>query len=388
MLGGATVASVGLLPVAIRLGGDMMYDLSDAFGDFSESLSEVASDIKDVLAPAVAGVNDVLPDATSDMGDFVGFMSTFATDMVVYSASTAIAGIAATIDKFLGHFLTDPIKHLSDEMADQKKKMETLVTNLRDVIPLINDATSLMTEYNDAMDKFNDESGLNGGLSGLVSTMIEIGVKLFKQGWTTISEFVGNAVSVAIRIFKDGWSTISDFVGTSVSTAVKLTKNGWSSLSSFVGNSVSVSISLAKDGWTSVKSWLGDLTAKLNITFPKFRLKWDTTTVAGFAVKYPSGIETYARGGFPDMGQLFIAREAGPEMVGSIGSRTAVANNDQIVEAVSRGVYDAVVSAMGQTGGAQVVEAKVNDKVLFEVVVDRNRQETMRTGYSPLLGGV
>lgn len=97
---------------------------------------------------------------------------------------------------------------------------------------------------------------------------------------------------------------------------------------------------------------------------------------------------TYAQGGFPADGEMFIAREAGPEMVGSIGNRTAVANNDQIVESVSRGVYQAVVSAMGQSGGTQVVEAKVNDKVLFEVVVDRNRRETMRTGASPLLGGV
>ena len=96
----------------------------------------------------------------------------------------------------------------------------------------------------------------------------------------------------------------------------------------------------------------------------------------------------YAAGGFPTDGEMFIAREAGPEMVGTIGSRTAVANNDQIVESVSKGVYQAVASAMGQSGGTQVVEAKVNDKVLFEVLVDRNRQETMRTGYSPLLGGV
>ena len=99
-------------------------------------------------------------------------------------------------------------------------------------------------------------------------------------------------------------------------------------------------------------------------------------------------ISEFGDGGFPTTGQMFIAREAGPEIVGSIGNRTAVVNNDQIVESVSRGVYQAVVSAMGQSGGTQVVEAKVNDKVLFEVVVDRNRRETMRTGASPLLGGV
>ena len=98
--------------------------------------------------------------------------------------------------------------------------------------------------------------------------------------------------------------------------------------------------------------------------------------------------KAYAGGGFPDAGQMFVAREAGPELVGSIGGRTAVANNDQIVDSVAQGVYRAVVQANGQSGGNQVIEAKVNDKVLFEVVVNRNKQETMRTGYNPLLGGV
>ena len=42
----------------------------------------------------------------------------------------------------------------------------------------------------------------------------------------------------------------------------------------------------------------------------------------------------YASGGFPDTGELFIARESGAEMVGTIGNRTAVANNDQIVEGI------------------------------------------------------
>ena len=48
----------------------------------------------------------------------------------------------------------------------------------------------------------------------------------------------------------------------------------------------------------------------------------------------------------PIYSQLFIAREAGPELVGTIGGRTAVANNDQIVDSVSRGVFDAVRSAL------------------------------------------
>lgn len=60
-------------------------------------------------------------------------------------------------------------------------------------------------------------------------------------------------------------------------------------------------------------------------------------------------IPTFADGGFVDQGQLFIAREAGAEMVGSIGKKTAVANNDQIVEGISAGVSianDGVIAAI------------------------------------------
>lgn len=49
----------------------------------------------------------------------------------------------------------------------------------------------------------------------------------------------------------------------------------------------------------------------------------------------------FAEGGFPKIGQLFIAREAGPELVGQMGNRTAVANNAQIVDGISAGVYQA-----------------------------------------------
>ena len=52
-------------------------------------------------------------------------------------------------------------------------------------------------------------------------------------------------------------------------------------------------------------------------------------------------IPAYASGGFPEQGQLFVAREAGAEMVGSIGRRTAVANNDQIVAGIANGVAEA-----------------------------------------------
>ena len=67
--------------------------------------------------------------------------------------------------------------------------------------------------------------------------------------------------------------------------------------------------------------------------------------------KFSYAVEGYATGfasgGFPDTGELFVAREAGPELVGTIGGKTAVANNNQIVEGIAsanEGVVNAVYS--------------------------------------------
>lgn len=88
-----------------------------------------------------------------------------------------------------------------------------------------------------------------------------------------------------------------------------------------------------------------------------FHISFDGLTILGKElipafevelIKIPN-IPKFANGGFVDEGQLFIAREAGAEMVGSMNNHTAVANNDQIVEGIREGVYEAVVAAMANT---------------------------------------
>lgn len=67
------------------------------------------------------------------------------------------------------------------------------------------------------------------------------------------------------------------------------------------------------------------------------------------------GLKKYADGGFPDYGDLFIANEAGPELVGTIGNRTAVANSSSIETAI----YNAVRSAMSDSTGGQSADIHV-----------------------------
>lgn len=96
-------------------------------------------------------------------------------------------------------------------------------------------------------------------------------------------------------------------------------------------------------------------------------------------------IPTFADGGFVDQGQLFIAREAGAEMVGSIGGHTAVANNDQIVEGIASGVRaanDDMITVMYQMAQSIIAAIQEQDGDIYldahrvgtRVTIEQNRQ--------------
>ena len=126
-----------------------------------------------------------------------------------------------------------------------------------------------------------------------------------------------------------------------------------------------------KEKWESMKKWWDGLGLKFpSISIGKFHITYDKD---GFASKLwktlgfdgTPNISFYAGGGFPETGELFMARENGiNEMVGKIGNRSTVANNDQIVEAVSAGVADGVMQAMmAVMGGSQQNQAPVIENV-------------------------
>ena len=99
-------------------------------------------------------------------------------------------------------------------------------------------------------------------------------------------------------------------------------------------------------------------------------------------------IDFRAGGGFPDTGQMFIAREAGPELVGRIGRRTAVANNDQIVQGIASAVRSAMVGVNNPNGGGTTritVQNVLNGKAIGESVIEYHNGKVKQTGHSPLL---
>ena len=155
----------------------------------------------------------------------------------------------------------------------------------------------------------------------------------------------------------------------------------------FVDKSATISVKGTIDG--NVKTIKSLLDAKVSKVF-SFIAKGSAITMTP-AYQAEGGlfvngswkpITAAAGGGAFSMGQMFVAREAGPELVGTIGGHTAVMNNDQIVSSVADGVYKAVLSAFSHTGGDKNVNIVLEGDAqgLFRVIRTEARNYTNATG--------
>jgi len=89
-----------------------------------------------------------------------------------------------------------------------------------------------------------------------------------------------------------------------------------------------------------------------------------------------AGISLKADGGFIDAGEMFVAREAGPELVGRIGSKTAVANNDQIVDSIAKGL-----AMSGINGSTNVtIKADADTQGLLDFINFKQQEKNRQYG--------
>lgn len=145
--------------------------------------------------------------------------------------------------------------------------------------------------------------------------------------------FTGVGIPLGLGMLIEGGASLAQSRDPDWNSIFTPIKNAWAAISNWWNTSVQPII----DNWKN----------KINNIFSGAK----SVSVSGGGGSGRSGsfgkVSLKANGGFVSSGELFAARESGPEMVGTIGGRTAVANNDQIVEAVSAGVARAVASVMG-----------------------------------------
>lgn len=204
------------------------------------------------------------------------------------------------------------------------------------------------------------------------------------QQWRGLKTWFENNVSTPI---KTTWNTACTTITTRVQTAKDKITGMFGNVGKWFEDNITSPISTKITGaWDKVKNfWSNTITPGIQNAAATvsnlFSGGVGGNLVSNIFKKKGNKVGAYASGGFVTSGDLFMAREAGPELVGSIGGRTAVANNDQIVEAVSDGVYRAMaplVSGIGKGDTRVYLDGR-------EITAGQNRRNRM---YGAALSGV
>lgn len=146
---------------------------------------------------------------------------------------------------------------------------------------------------------------------------------------------------------------------------------------------------IVKDAIDKIKGFFNFQWKFPDITIPHFGIDWDASGVVGQAFQklgFPGlpklKVDWYAEGGFPDKGQLFIANEREPELIGSMGNRSVVANNRQITEGIAEATYGAfrqAFSEMGDSFGGDTL-VYVGDTQITDIITKKKRIQDKRFG--------
>lgn len=262
-------------------------------GGFAE---EAITNAKAYFAPFIAEAGGSIP-----KGIFDGMI---AFDAIGKFTKWVSENIVAPIDnEFEKHFGTRPVGAFIEAI---RSTVEPILTGIatwikENVIDYLAEKCRLMGIdmegfLSDPWNALKDLVLGNGSTSGILSDILTNLDTWAGNIWTEISPSVNESARQIGTAFGQG---IVDY------------------FNSTIAGKLIATVSIVVPGTSANKSWAKNIALKIS-------------NVLGFA-----------EGGYPEMGQLFIAREAGPELVGQMSGRTAVANNAQIVQGISAGVEGA-----------------------------------------------
>lgn len=334
-------------------------------------------------------------------GDLLNGIKDF-KDLIVDLTFDPLIVLAEVIDSLIGTNIAQWFKDLKERLnlwdpttSESFQKLQDAFDRLNEVWEKLNQSFEDLLE---AIGIFEEKTGASKKIMDVVEKIIQIGFDIFLDSIATQLTVIADVISVlADLLHGDFYSALDDiknlltdmvfgvlsYVAGIIDRIFGTDLAGWidgvaDSIREF---SLSDALGLDKTGkafheffeitlpsiFNSFASWWEALTLNpFHIPHPQF--EWTYTEATGLIAKalefvgLPAtiphlNISWYAQGGFPTEGDLFFANENGAEMVGSMGGRTAVANNDQIVEGIRQGVFEAVSAAMNN--GGQDVSVRV-----------------------------
>lgn len=334
MLGAMTLLKPGWQSIAagvVVLGGfaliiNQVSNLLEVFSKTGMEVSDVVGLMAAIFVPIVALMGSVAligPSMTAGLIPFLAVVAGISAILIVMKETLP------TILEACGKFIQDIGPVVIELIKTIAKGIEGIIDSLGRALPPI------IESVGNLFDK------IFGGIATVISTVGNTIIGIMNTAkWLVID--VLNAI---VKFINDLGPAINNFVDNAISAVTKLVNFMISAIEYLINNLV---IKAARTAIGALNLIPGvDIALPQKITIERFK--------------------GYEDGGYPSTGEIFYARESGPELVGRIGNRAAVANNDQITEGISRATYEAFSQALqeNRTGDRQPINVYVGNKKLY-----------------------
>lgn len=319
--------------------GLMVYSMYSQ--SIEESFSRSKSDIEASISASLGAIQLKLEEQTLAVSKE---SAKYMTDNIGTAWESGWAGISrnTTIKNSAAQAVQDAIaKPIMDKVNQVAKELEITVSP--ELGKSLLDGLSKGIKDNSALPLEEIKGVANGTIEAWKTiTQTNSPSKVF----TDLGTELPNGLALGIKNGTPYVLTAINTIGKDIAAAMAL-------IVTQISNSVSGMLTTITSAKTAVESL-----NNIKVTIPQ--------VPTGNTKNYGSSIKAYATGGTPKMGELFVANEAGVEMVGTMGGKPTVANNDQIVSGISRGVFEAVSMAFASQSKS---DSKDGDKE-FVLVID------------------
>ena len=319
----------------------------------NEKLLQFINNIKEKLQPAIDRLKDAFGSLKEAWGKFVDSLgssafSQFIEDVLVLASETVINGLTILTD-----VLTPLLNILSGDLMSAEMSFRQL---LYDIIVAVSDLIVGVTNL--AMDAL---IMLVQGIDSVIGTNFASYLQEDKDAF--------NAMYRESVTSTDGLFGLKAVLGLTEKATEKVSDKTDGLTEALAGVSAKAPEAEQKiNGIRGALDWVadgfrwfgGEVAAIFTSLFQPIAdfCAWIDSAIQGLSIFRGLGgrvsqmhmdgsvyLQGFASGGFPEEGQLFFANENGAEMVGSMGGRTAVANNQEITEGIRQAVYDAMTAS-------------------------------------------
>ncbi len=398
---------------AAFIGGLIGDGITAAKEYFQEKIEACGGDV-------VAGIFLGIAEAIANVGQWIydnvftpiidGFKKAFG----IHSPSTVMAeqggfiiagllqGLTDTVDSVINWFAELPGR-VKDALGDAKswlvEKGQGAIQGIKDGWNAVEDSEVLSKAR-----AFKDETfEAVGDIAGRVKSKGSDIISGISEGFENSKESgLLSRTSVLKNNVFDSIGNIASKVKTKGSDITKGIKSGLTgtfsqvtSWASGIPDKIANAIGNLWDVGKNAIQSLADGFSSVHIPMPHIGWDWNEINLGNFSFSVPSfNLDWYAKGGFPQLGQMFIANENGPEMIGRMGNRNVVANNNQIVDGIAKAVGPAVYSAVSMAisennrnnrNNSPQFNIYVGGRKVTDVVVEEINKITKSNGKSPLL---